>query len=82
MAVVVLLVPREMNHDGTQSLTQSCARSMMVRGQRRLDWMRRWIVVVPGGRNVVPTICYGTGGERMDGDQRWEEEEEEAGAVM
>lgn len=51
----------------------------MVRGQCRLDWMLRSIVVVPGGRNVIPTICYGTGGERMDGDQRCEEE---AGAVM
>lgn len=34
----------------------------MVQGQRRLDWMLRSIVVVPGGCNVVPTICYGTGG--------------------
>lgn len=51
----------------------------MVQGQRCLDWMLRSIVVVPGGCNVVPTICYGTGGEGMDGDQRCEEE---AGAVM
>lgn len=80
VVVVVVLVPREMNHDGTQSLTQSCTRSMMVRGQRCLDWMLRSIVVVPGGCNVVPTICYGTGGgEGMDRDQRCEEE---AGAVM
>lgn len=80
MAVVmVVVVPREMNHDGTQSRTQSCTRSMMMRGQRCIDWMLRSIVVVPGGGNVVPTICYATGGERMDGDQRCEEE---AGAVM
>lgn len=50
-----------------------------MRGQRCIDWMLRSIVVVPGGGNVVPTICYATGGERMDGDQRCEEE---AGAVM
>lgn len=79
MAVVLVVVPREMNHDGTQSLMQSCTGSMMVQSQCRLDWMLRSIVVVAGGCNVVPTICYGTGGERMDGDQRCEEE---AGAVM
>lgn len=49
----------------------------MVQGQRCPDWMLRSIVVVPGGCNVVPTICYGTGGEGMDGDQRCEEEDEE-----
>lgn len=39
-----------------------------------MDWMLRSIVVVSAGRSVVPTICYGTGGEeRMDGDQRCEE---------
>lgn len=82
MAVAVV-VPREINHDGTHSLTQSCTGSMVVRGQRSPDWMLRSIVVVPGGCNVVPTICYGTGGggggEGMDGDQRCEEE---AGAGM
>lgn len=65
------------NHDGTQSRAPSRTESMTVRGQRRRDWMLRSIVVVPGGRNVVATICYGTGGERTDGDQRCEEEEEE-----
>lgn len=43
-----------------------------MQGQCCLDWMLRSIVVVPGGCNVVPTICYGTGGEGMDGDQRCE----------
>ncbi|TNN80554.1 hypothetical protein EYF80_009294 [Liparis tanakae] len=62
VAVVVVVVPREMNHDGTHSLTQSCT-SIMMQSQRFLDWMPRSIVVVPGGCNVVPTICYGIGGE-------------------
>lgn len=73
MAAVDLVdVLREGNHDGPHSLSQSCTGSMLMRGQRGPDWML-WSVVVPGGCYVVPTICYGTGGEGMDGDQRCEE---------
>lgn len=71
---------RETIHDGTQSFLQSFAGSMMLQGRNGVDGMLRSIVVVPGAWNVVPTICYGTGGgEGMDGDQRCEEE---AGEVM
>lgn len=78
MAAVLVVVPREINHDGTHSPTRSCPGSM-TRSQRCVDWKPRSIVVLPGGCNVVPTICYGTGREGMDGDQRCEEE---AGAGM
>lgn len=50
---------------------------MTVRGQRCLHGMLGSFLVVPAGHDVVSTICYGTGGDRMDGEQRWEEEEEE-----
>lgn len=71
-----VMVPREINHDGTHSLTQFWTVEGIMDGQVCLDAMlMRFIVVVPSRCNVSPTICCGTGGERgegMNGDHRCE----------
>lgn len=63
----------------TAALTAAARGAWRGEGRRRPVGMLRSAAVVPGGCGVVATICYGAGGEGMDGDRRCEEE---SGAVV